>query len=839
MLHKVLKQNNNNNYSTTSVTQVSNPSIDHQSNNLSNSNITYSSAKSYLSEDFFSVTSNTSDFINMSSYSTGTEHMLNSDHTTPSIVDECQDNNQRDNSNITSSTVSQSTDDQYCTSSSISINNNPTNTPIQDGADIKNSRNTNISSSGGGDNLTTITATNSSQSSLANSERELNWSALNNKMKSIDKLDLKRGSILIEHLSEYNKLVSSQVILGEENLSESSNNTSEITDAVSVQLHIQPPSSPISTSQNPKPVQQLTQNQLDNIIMAGINLFNEKPKKGIEYFISHKLITKTPESVSEFLHLCPLLNKKSIGDYLGDIDPFCISTLESLIARFNFQDLDFDMALRQLLYCFRLPGEAQKIDRIMQRFANQFYKDNLKNVFEDPDAVYMLAFATILLNTDLHHPYIKPTMTKSKFAKSLYKINNGKDLPLEYLEDLYDRINVDEIKMDPTGALFPYAVKKGWLNIRVKGKVADKWSRKWCVLSQGTLFFFRKPTDQTPVRYLRPDTVITPQKETKGKKNCFILNHSSPPICVESMLKNSSIGTKLPTKFNPQLLIQQLASFGKEKAKEPKFWDSISEKMYSDQKFDTLQEVVDTDSVSSIDTLSETSSAYYDEDVSPASSISSTSPISNSLHYQQQKKKGFSLRLGNKKTKDQIMSMSEETSANVQFNQPTSSNNNSPSLSRPPKPINPSNPQPNHSLTQPRPTIYKTVSSSSLMRSSSISSFSLPSQTTTTTTTSATPTKPATTTTTTTTTNSTPTTTTTTTSTTTTSHGLPPVSSTLTTSSTVNNNNLNIDSLTKLQEKMIKSSSKRTNTCILNADTKRERDSWIRLILQEFTSASK
>jgi len=833
MLQQVLKQNNNssnnNNNNNQSTLIQSNSSIDNNNYNnyLTNSNNTYSSAKSYLSEDFFSVTSNNSDLLNMSSLTATADIMINSDNSTPSIVDECQEQ-QRDNnssgtmatsisssSSTSNNTHNEITDDQYCTSSSISINNNPTNTPVQDGADIKNSRNS---------------ETNTSTSSLANSERELNWSALNNKMKSIDKLDLKRGSILIEHLSEYNKLASSQVILGEENLSESSNNTSEITDAVTVQLHVSPPppsNNNQNQNQNNNNNNNLKQSQLDNIIMTGINLFNEKPKKGIEYFISHKLITKTPESVAEFLHLCPLLNKKSIGDYLGDIDQFSISTLESLISRFNFQDLDFDMALRQLLYCFRLPGEAQKIDRIMQRFANQFHKDNSKSVFEDPDAVYMLAFATILLNTDLHHPYIKPTMTKSKFAKSLYKINNGKDLPLEYLEDIYDRISVDEIKMDPTGALFPYAVKKGWLNIRVKGKVSDKWSRKWCVLSQGTLFFFRKPTDHTPVRYLRPDTVITPQKETKGKKNCFILNHSSPPICVESMLKNSSIGTKLPNKFNPQLLIQQLASFGKEKVKEPKFWDSISDKMYSDQKFDTLQEIVqDTDSVSSIDTLSETSSAYYDEDVSPASSISSTSPISNALH---QKKKGFSLRLGNKKTKDQILSMSEETSTTVQFNQP-SSNNCSPSLSRPPKPTtntNTTNP-PNHSLTQPRPTIYKTVSSSSLMRSSSISSFSLPPQPSSA---SSTPTKTTTTTTTTTTTS------TTTSTTTTTNNGLPPLSSTLTT--TTPKSNIDIDSLTKLQEKMIKSSSKRTNTCILNADTKRERDSWIRLILQEFTSTSK
>lgn len=37
-------------------------------------------------------------------------------------------------------------------------------------------------------------------------------------------------------------------------------------------------------------------------------------------------------------------------------------------------DMDIDMALRQLLTNFRLPGEAQKIDHIMQvYFYNNMY----------------------------------------------------------------------------------------------------------------------------------------------------------------------------------------------------------------------------------------------------------------------------------------------------------------------------------------------------------------------------------------------------------------------------------------------------------------------------------
>lgn len=44
---------------------------------------------------------------------------------------------------------------------------------------------------------------------------------------------------------------------------------------------------------------------------------------------------------------------------------------------------------------------------------------------------------------------------------SLYSgINDGEDFDSTLLEDLYDRIVTDEIRMKEDGALFPHAVKK-------------------------------------------------------------------------------------------------------------------------------------------------------------------------------------------------------------------------------------------------------------------------------------------------------------------------------------------------------------------------------------------
>ena len=55
---------------------------------------------------------------------------------------------------------------------------------------------------------------------------------------------------------------------------------------------------------------------------------------------------------------------------------------------------------------FRLPGEAQKIDRLMEKFAERFVKCNPAS-FKSADVAYVLAYSVILLNTDAHNPQVR------------------------------------------------------------------------------------------------------------------------------------------------------------------------------------------------------------------------------------------------------------------------------------------------------------------------------------------------------------------------------------------------------------------------------------------------
>lgn len=61
-----------------------------------------------------------------------------------------------------------------------------------------------------------------------------------------------------------------------------------------------------------------------------------------------------------------------IGDYLGQHEEFPLAVMHAYVDSMKFSGMKFDTAIRELLKGFRLPGEAQKIDRIMEKFAERY-----------------------------------------------------------------------------------------------------------------------------------------------------------------------------------------------------------------------------------------------------------------------------------------------------------------------------------------------------------------------------------------------------------------------------------------------------------------------------------
>lgn len=61
-----------------------------------------------------------------------------------------------------------------------------------------------------------------------------------------------------------------------------------------------------------------------------------------------------------------------VGDYLGQHEEFPVAVMHAYVDSMKFSGMKFDAAIREFLKGFRLPGEAQKIDRIMEKFAERY-----------------------------------------------------------------------------------------------------------------------------------------------------------------------------------------------------------------------------------------------------------------------------------------------------------------------------------------------------------------------------------------------------------------------------------------------------------------------------------
>lgn len=232
----------------------------------------------------------------------------------------------------------------------------------------------------------------------------------------------------------------------------------------------------------------------------GRKKFNMDPKKGIEYLIEHGLLTKTHEDVAQFLFKGEGLNKTAIGDYLGERNEFNVSVLKAFVNLHEFSDTILVQALRIFLWSFRLPGEAQKIDRMMECFAQRYCECN-PGVFTTTDTCYVLSFSIIMLNTSLHNPSVKDKPTVERFIMTNRGINNGGDLPEDLLTNLYESIKKEPFKIPEDDGndlmhTFFNPVKEGWL-LKQGGRYKS-WKRRWFILNDNCLYYFQFTTDKEP-----------------------------------------------------------------------------------------------------------------------------------------------------------------------------------------------------------------------------------------------------------------------------------------------------------------------------------------------------
>lgn len=192
--------------------------------------------------------------------------------------------------------------------------------------------------------------------------------------------------------------------------------------------------------------------------IACTELFNEKASRGVEALYKEGFL-KDPSDKKElaefFFKRSTRLNKKVLGIYLSS--PQNIDLLREFMHLFDFSGLRVDEGLRIMLKAFRLPGESQQIERIVETFADAFValqssedggvlylQQGQEPVVLDSSAVFLLSFSIIMLNTDLHNPRIKRHMDLNDYERN---VSGAHSFPRWYLENIYNSIRDREIVM--------------------------------------------------------------------------------------------------------------------------------------------------------------------------------------------------------------------------------------------------------------------------------------------------------------------------------------------------------------------------------------------------------
>ena len=199
------------------------------------------------------------------------------------------------------------------------------------------------------------------------------------------------------------------------------------------------------------PMIAIIKNKKDSM-SGGIDMFNCAPVKGMKALVNSGVVESTVEAQADFLYKTESLNKWAKGQFLGHHEKNQIAVMHKYADYFDFSGMDFDQAMRVYLDTFRLPGEAQQIDRIMEKFADRYCTCN-QTTFQSADQAYTLAYATIMLNTDMHNPLAEHLMSKRNFIDMVNQCPvEGEEeiqgLPEEYLGAIFDRIAATQIKIN-------------------------------------------------------------------------------------------------------------------------------------------------------------------------------------------------------------------------------------------------------------------------------------------------------------------------------------------------------------------------------------------------------
>eukprot|EP01083_Nonionella_stella_P082049 226419_1 len=210
---------------------------------------------------------------------------------------------------------------------------------------------------------------------------------------------------------------------------------------------------------------------------------SEKVSKAVKYLWQiHP--NPTISYIAKFLYRNTTLDKSEVGDLIGSQELRGIFNEKDMnelrkeyVTLLDFTSLSFDEALRHFL-CdsnFRLPGESQKVDRVLESFADRYFLDN-PGIFQNGSGAFLTAFALIMLNTDHHDPRLRSgassraPMTKDQFLRNM---RGAAEISEDFLVDLFDGVVKREIKWKDDTEV-EYELNENVDHTKIQGEFRDE-----------------------------------------------------------------------------------------------------------------------------------------------------------------------------------------------------------------------------------------------------------------------------------------------------------------------------------------------------------------------------
>ena len=168
----------------------------------------------------------------------------------------------------------------------------------------------------------------------------------------------------------------------------------------------------------------------------GFVLFNKNCTKGIEHLIKEGILIHNSDKIATFLmENIQQLSPIQLGLYFSI--PANSEIYQKFLDKILINESGLIEALRKTLRFFQLPPESQQIDRLIEGFAKVFLtKCNSPHKWTS-DSAYIISYAIIILNTDLHNKNVTSKIKKNEFLKNSQFMVDLYDVDKKFLEEIY------------------------------------------------------------------------------------------------------------------------------------------------------------------------------------------------------------------------------------------------------------------------------------------------------------------------------------------------------------------------------------------------------------------